>query len=192
MTHPDACAPQSGPIPNWSAAVTLPVQKTDYTCGVAAVEAMFAVLSKPCPLATDALQHTLGAKPKTGVENHVLVDWLLANAPVRSHGEDTWCGGIAIANVYYRDELIESGHFELFLGNLDGVVYSWCPWLGEIRQRPLQDIEWRSGDNRYQRWSVNTGIRLSRTSLQWLAANHAPDHMPYPERIKQGLAERSW
>jgi len=95
----------------------------------------------------------IGAKPLVGTENDHIVKWAIEFMPVSSHGEDTYQGGLAMANIQNKDSGI--GHYVVLLGVQDDLIRYWCPLLGSVFEEKEEDIIWKNSTGEVIRWSIN-------------------------------------
>lgn len=131
--------------------IVLPRQKRNFTCGIAAMATISQLLGLNFPKGT--LLSNVGAKPEVGTENEDIINWALEHMPVHSHGENSYSGGLALANIQNKDSGI--GHYVVFLGQKDGRLRYWCPLLGDVFESAEDEIVWKNSTGDVCRWSVN-------------------------------------
>ncbi|HNQ92182.1 MAG TPA: hypothetical protein PKI93_04550 [Alphaproteobacteria bacterium] len=131
--------------------ISLQPQRTTYNCGPASVCTILELLGAhhhEMNISTE-----LGAAPLRGTENKSLLEWTAKNLPVKSYGENSYRGGLAIANII--NPFGKQGHYVVLLGIKDSIVRYYCPRIEAIITCELEQLEWKSGDGIYKNWSIN-------------------------------------
>lgn len=128
-------------------------QLDDYSCGpacLATVARLFGVdrdygffrdLMDPCP--------EIGSRPEK------MAAGARAHLPYSGHGEGTYTGGVAIANIIHVSD-VEEGHYVVFLERRgDDFVY-YDPYDHDILRVGRADLRWESDDDPpLIEWTIN-------------------------------------
>lgn len=128
-------------------------QLDEYSCGPAALATVarlygvgldymfFRDLMNPCPLR--------GSKPEA------MAAGAKAHLPYAGHGEGSYTGGIAIANIIHVSD-VEEGHYVVFLERGGDEIIYYDPYDHEILTVAQADLRWVSDDDPpLVEWSVN-------------------------------------
>ena len=131
--------------------IIVPRQSEAWSCGPASVVTAGRLLG--LELAEQQLIVELESKPITGTSNSVIAAWCKSNLPVKSVGERTYVGGLAIWNI--KNAISGNGHFVVVLGERGSVIRYYDPYWSRVLQLKKELIDFRSGDNKLHEWSIN-------------------------------------
>ena len=143
-------------------------QTTRYTCGPAALCAVGALLGRK--FEEHNVARDVKAQDFIGVCNKEMEHWAQQNLPVHSFGENSYHGGLAIANI--RNEYSGIGHYVLFLGKRNNTIRYYCPFLGKTVTRHEDDLSWQNSDGSIKKWSINFETDLDFFAIQILPDPH--------------------
>jgi len=128
-------------------------QLDDYSCGPAALTTVarlfdvekdylfFRNLMDPCP--------RIGSIPEK------MAAGAKAHLPYTGHGENTYQGGIAIANIIHVSD-VEEGHYVVFLDRRDDAFVYYDPYDHAVMQVARGDLRWISDDDPpLVEWTIN-------------------------------------
>ncbi len=131
----------------------LPRQTTPYTCGPACLVAVNRLVGTEVFYEHDIAEE-LGALPGIGVDHNDLTNWSIKHTlPVNSHGEHTYKGGVAIANI--KNPVSHIGHFVIMLGVRNNIYRYYCPLFGEVFEKHGDDILWENMNGELKHWAVS-------------------------------------
>ncbi|TNE31181.1 MAG: hypothetical protein EP349_04340 [Alphaproteobacteria bacterium] len=126
-------------------------QRDDYSCGPACLATVSLILGKETDY--DFFRQLLIPNPESGTRNSQLAAAAAAHLGAVSHGEDSYRGGIAIANIIHPPS--RDGHYVVFLDKRDDKIIYYDPYDHEIHICLQDDIEWVSEEGHLEKWSVN-------------------------------------
>ena len=132
-------------------------QQDDYSCGAACL-ATVARLYQLAAVDYDAFRVLLDPNPETGSSALKMAEVSRGYLPVESLGEDSYNGGVAIANIT-EDE----GHYVVFLCRKGDRVIYYDPYEHEVLVKDIDQINWMSDPS----WTSKTGYHLRRWSINF-------------------------
>lgn len=125
-------------------------QKDDYSCGPACLTTignLYGIAQTNYTM----LREILEPNTEVGSCNFKMAEVSRDFFPVESDGEDTYHGGVALANIMQEEE----GHYVIFLTQENDKVIYYDPYHHELVIDRLADLEWVSESKHLTRWSVN-------------------------------------
>jgi len=128
-------------------------QLTPYSCGPACLQTVFKTLFPHSRVVQEALGAELNTMPKIGTCHEQLAKLAAEHLPVVDAREDTYRGGMAIANI--RNPLSGNGHYVVMLFSDIRHTRYYCPLINRVVTLPTRLLDWRNGDESLCRWSVN-------------------------------------
>lgn len=135
-------------------ALTLPRQHTRYTCGIACLRGIEKLLGyTENAYSEQSLAMELNTCSKTGTCHEMLLSWAQENLAVKDYGENTYKGGLAIANIKNKDSGI--GHYVILLSREKNHVKYYCPLLGDVIYTSIEDMNWENTAGTIKNWSIN-------------------------------------
>jgi|GEM_PF-1149388 len=141
--------PEHLPLSGMQAEAFFTKQADAYSCGPACV-ASAAKLYGKTNVVYDDVRRQLSPDPVIGSKNEDVAELCKNRLPFSSAGENTYTGGVAIANII-QDE----GHYVLFLKQEgDDIVY-YDPYHHELVVDKLNQVEWISESGHLKNWSIN-------------------------------------
>lgn len=133
-------------------AIKFEAQKTRATCGCACLVSIATLFD--INITEYDLAATLETKPyPIGTKHEKMIEWAETNLPIKSLGEDTYMGGLAVANT--RNQLSGVGHYIVLLGKRDHYIRYYCPRIAQTVITHESDLDWRNGEGTIERWSIN-------------------------------------
>ena len=99
--------------------------------------------------------------------------------PYESAGARTYHGGVAIADIVQEGE----GHYVVFLCKKDDVILYYDPYENELVADKMAHIDWRSGFESAEQWSVNFKVFPDNSFERWL--DMAAQKRPLSKQRKQ-------
>ena len=132
-------------------------QRDDYSCGAACL-ATVARLYQMGTADYAAFRALLEPDPETGSCALKMAEISRGFLPVESIGEDSYTGGIAIANIT-EDE----GHYVVFLCRKGDRVIYYDPYEHDVLVKDIDQINWMSDPS----WTSKTGYHLKRWSINF-------------------------
>lgn len=137
-------------------------QKDDYSCGPACLTTVGNLFGMTAA-DYDTLRAILEPNTEVGSCNFKMTDVSRDFFPVISAGEETYHGGIAVANIMQEEE----GHYVVFLCCENDTVIYYDPFHHELVMDRLDDLEWISESKHLTRWSINYGPHEARSVAAW-------------------------
>lgn len=137
-------------------------QKDDISCGpacLASVAKLYGVLD----VDYEFFRKLMNPDPAVGSCNIKMAEAASHHLPFDSVGENTYKGGIAIANVLDRGE----GHYILLLARKDDDVIYYDPYDHDIRKAPIASLEWVSESGHLRNWAINFAPQPERNFSYW-------------------------
>lgn len=125
-------------------------QHDDVSCGPACAATVSAICG--AGLDYEFWRKALQPGEGEGCDNDDFAACLAARLPCASCGENTYEGGVAIANIIHDSG---DGHYVVFLAEKDGAVIYYDPYDDALVETPLADINWRSGWTGLKNWALN-------------------------------------
>lgn len=127
-------------------------QYNDLSAGAACLS--FVANLAGLPVSEHDLLTEVGGQPGVGADPIALALWCRANMPEQTGdcGEETYRGGVAVANVI--DPVSQRNHYVVLLRATDDQYEYWCPMQGLV-QVPRTELQWRSGNSEYREWAIN-------------------------------------
>jgi len=150
------------PLDKNNAALPFVWQKDDYSCGPAClttVGRLYAVAAATY----DTLRAILAPDTDVGSCNFRMAAVSRDFLPVISDGEDTYHGGVAVANIMQEGE----GHYVVFLCREEGNVIYYDPYHHELVIDRPEALAWISESKHLTRWSINYGPLAARGIAAW-------------------------
>jgi hypothetical protein len=136
-------------------------QQDDISCGPACL-ATVANLYKVTTVDYDFFRGLLKPDPAVGSCNFQMAAVSEKYLPFRSAGEDSYAGGIGVANIT-EDE----GHYIVFLSLQDDEIVYYDPYDHKIFTKALSSLNWISESGHLTRWSVNFAPLPGNASAVW-------------------------
>lgn len=139
-------------------------QRDDYSCGpacLATVGNLYAVANT----GYDRLRVILEPNTAVGSCNFKMAAISRDFFAVASDGENTYHGGIAVANIMQEEE----GHYVVFLCREGDKIIYYDPYYHELVIDILDGLEWISESKHLTRWSVNYAPHNNTTITAWRA-----------------------
>lgn len=137
-------------------------QKDDYSCGPACLTTI-GNLYGVATATYDTLRAILEPNTAVGSCNFKMTAVSRDFFPVTGDGEDTYHGGVAVANIIQEKE----GHYVVFLCREEDRVIYYDPYHHELVIDRLNDLEWISESKHLTRWSINYGPHKARSIQAW-------------------------
>ena len=143
---------------------TLPFvrQRDDYSCGPACLTTV-GNLYKVAGATYDKLRMILEPNTAVGSCNFKMTDVSRDFFPVASAGEDTYHGGVAVANIMQEEE----GHYVVFLCQDGDRILYYDPYYHELVIDRLDGLAWISESKHLTRWSINYAPHENRNIAAW-------------------------
>lgn len=141
--------PEHLPLGGMQAEAFFTRQADAYSCGPACVVSAAKLYGKT-DVAYDDVRQLLSPDPIIGSKNEDVAELCKNRLPFSSTGENTYTGGVAIANII-QDE----GHYVLFLKKEGDDVIYYDPYHHELVINKLDQVEWISESGHLKNWSVN-------------------------------------
>ena len=127
-------------------------QRDDYSCGPACLATVSLIFGRETDY--EFFRQLLIPNPESGTRNSQLAAAAAAHLGAVAHGEKTYRGGVAIANIIHEPS--NDGHYVVFLDKNDaGEIAYYDPFDHEIHIKKQDDIKWLSKDECLENWSVN-------------------------------------
>ena len=143
--------PERLPVAGTAAEKFLIRQQDTISCGPACLASAAKIFN--IAAAYPDLRATLNPDPVIGSVNEEVADLCARTLPYLSAGENTYTGGLAVANIMFEGE----GHYVLFLQKQGDEVLYYEPFHHELVIDRLDRLEWISESGHLKNWSVNLG-----------------------------------
>lgn len=141
-------------------------QTYSFSCGIACLIAVRDLMEygKLMPHSSkdeSSILNKISISSSYGLGNAELIDFIKTSSDFSSflndYGEDTYRGGVAIANI--RNFRSGIGHFVVFLGIKNDVVQFYDPIDGLVHKMTLTEFEWVNSSGDILKWSANFNIK---------------------------------
>jgi hypothetical protein len=152
------------PLDKNNAALPFVWQRDEYSCGPACL-ATIGKLYGAEAASYDTLRAILEPNQTVGSCNFKMAAVSRDFFPVAGDGENTYHGGVAVANIMQEGE----GHYVVFLCREGEKVIYYDPYHHELVIDRLDDLEWISESKHLTRWSVNYAPHELRSIAAWRA-----------------------
>lgn len=156
--------PQRLPLDKTNTDLPFVWQKDDYSCGPACLTTI-GNLYAVADATYDKLRLILEPNTAVGSCNFKMAAVSRDFFDVASDGEDSYHGGVAVANIMQEEE----GHYVVFLCREDDKVIYYDPYHHELVIDILDDLEWISESKHLTRWSINYAPHPHTTLAAWRA-----------------------